>query len=231
MQRSQCLLVAQAGHESAIPLLVTHGLQCDWMFAAMLAKVIADDVPIYGLSAPGLDGKEHPLESISGLAERFLEEVDQVTRSGPVRLAGFCAGAHITLEMAHRLVRGGRSVDHVYLIDAPRKMPTADFDRLADQQVMIAAQRLVQHPQLHRHFLGAPLTVRKFTQALKTHTNVPYAGRTSLFVSEEQLSLATDPVLGWPKYLREDTDTLLVAKTRVELLASGMTQIAAALTA
>jgi thioesterase domain-containing protein len=75
--------------------------------------------PSYGLQARWrTDGRPAP-EDVGALASVYVERVLQVQPDGPCSLAGWSSGGAVAFEMACRLERAGRTVDRVYLLDAP----------------------------------------------------------------------------------------------------------------
>ncbi len=65
---------------------------------------------MFGLQSVGLTGDEHPLTSITAMADRNIEAIRTVQPRGPYHLGGRCWGAVVALEMAHRLIAGGDEV-------------------------------------------------------------------------------------------------------------------------
>ena len=74
--------------------------------------------PIYALQSVGLRAENWPLMSIPAMAKRYLKEVMAADPTGPYMLAGSCMGGLIAFEMAQQLVRLGRSVGLVGLINS-----------------------------------------------------------------------------------------------------------------
>ena len=209
------------------PLLVTHGLQCDVTFAARLSKALPSEQPVYAYSAVGLDGQESPIESLGAMAARYVREAAVVPMQEGVILVGFCAGGHVSLRMAPILADAGVKVRRVFLIDTPRKMLPGQFELLAEQQVAIAAHRLILRPELRRHFGGGAATVRAYTNALLREEAIRYEGDTTLLIARETVPIALDKNLGWPGWLPELTPVKVIAETREELLGPGLSKIAA----
>jgi fengycin family lipopeptide synthetase D len=75
-------------------------------------------VTVCGLVAPGYDNDEQPLESVQGLAERYVAELIASDVLQPYRLVGWSFGGLVAFEMARRLEERGRNVDLVALLDA-----------------------------------------------------------------------------------------------------------------
>ena len=75
--------------------------------------------PVYGLQAPGVQGECWPLLSIPKMADRYLPEILERDPTGPYLLGGTCMGGMVAFELAQRLVRMGRHVSLLALIDSP----------------------------------------------------------------------------------------------------------------
>jgi amino acid adenylation domain-containing protein len=74
--------------------------------------------PIYGLQSRGLRGESWPLTRIPDMVRYYLPEVLAKDPTGPYLLAGSCMGAMVAFEMAQQLVRLGRTVGWLALIDS-----------------------------------------------------------------------------------------------------------------
>jgi len=220
-----CLTAFRTGKDRP-PLFVTPGMHGDTTFAALLARHLPADQPIYGFSAPGLDGREPPLDTMGGLARRYAAEVLQVPAPHGVILVGFCAGGHIAIPLSLLLAKCGVPVRHLFLIDTPRKMPPGQLEQLADEQVAIAARRLVTHPELTRHFSGGAAIVRAYTDALMRHRSERYRGDVTILASGEWRPLIVNEDFGWPGWLAANTRIRTVAPTREDLLTAGLPEVA-----
>ena len=66
-----------------------------------LAARIGNAYSVYGLQSPALFGE--PVESIEGLAKRYVEDIRAVQPQGPYLLTGYCMGGTIALEVAQQL--------------------------------------------------------------------------------------------------------------------------------
>ena len=81
--------------------------------------------PVYGLQAPGADGRTPPLRTMGELVELYVREILELEPTGPYFLAGACAGGLLAHAVAGELRARGRSVGLVILVD-----PTAAFPAL-----------------------------------------------------------------------------------------------------
>ncbi|MFJ9566967.1 amino acid adenylation domain-containing protein [Streptomyces fuscichromogenes] len=88
-----------------------------WSYLA-LARMLPDDVPVYGLQAPGLaDGARRPA-GFSEIADVMVREIQQVQSQGPYRLLGWSLGGNIAHAIATRLRATGAEVELLALVDA-----------------------------------------------------------------------------------------------------------------
>lgn len=100
------------------PLFLIHsGLGEVVTYGLLVRKLSAR--PVYGLQAPGVQGECWPLLSIPKMADRYLPEILERDPTGPYLLGGTCMGGMVAFELAQRLVRMGRRVSLLALIDSP----------------------------------------------------------------------------------------------------------------
>ena len=89
------------------PLFCIHGSDGsnpgEPLYAYDLARHIKSSQPIYGLRALGLDGQQHPLETVEQMAAHYLDEIRALFPSGPYLFLGLDMGGLIAFEMAQQL--------------------------------------------------------------------------------------------------------------------------------
>jgi amino acid adenylation domain-containing protein len=91
-----------------------------------LVDGLPDDVPVYGLQAPGVDASSPPIAAIEELAAYYIERMRAFQPHGPYYFGGFCFSGVVAYEMARQLTEQGLQVGMVALIDAlPRGMRRA----------------------------------------------------------------------------------------------------------
>ena len=112
------LLPIQRGG-SRRPLFLIHAGAGTIFIYHQLATALGPDQPVYGLQAQGLYTKHRPHWTIEQMAEHYAREIRAVQPSGPYRLAGFCLGATIALEIALQLERAGEEVTFLGSFDGP----------------------------------------------------------------------------------------------------------------
>jgi pimeloyl-ACP methyl ester carboxylesterase len=99
------------------PLFCAHGQSGNLLIYRSLAQHIGPDQPVYGLQPQGLDGRGSPLTRIEDMACKYVKEIQDVQRSGPYFLAGYCMGGAIALEMAQQLREKGETIGLLALLD------------------------------------------------------------------------------------------------------------------
>jgi amino acid adenylation domain-containing protein len=83
-----------------------------------LVDELPENVPLYGLQAPGIDGTRLPISTIEGLAAHYIREMRSVQPRGPYYFGGFCFAGVVAYEMARQLTEQGEELGIVALIDS-----------------------------------------------------------------------------------------------------------------
>jgi thioesterase domain-containing protein/non-ribosomal peptide synthetase component F/acyl carrier protein len=130
---------------SKTPLFCVHGGGGHVLGYQELAKALADDQPVYGLSAPELDGAQRSM-TVEELAAVYTREIRRVQARGPYRLCGYSFGGFIALEMAAQLIEEGEEVPVLVMLDTGnsgyyRHLPPADWLRFWTTRVIDRARR------------------------------------------------------------------------------------------
>lgn len=105
------------------PLFLVHSGQGDVVTYGQLARRLPDR-PIYGLQSVGLHGESWPLLSVPAMARRYLPEILAKDPTGPYLLSGTCMGGLVAFELAQMLVRQGRKVGLLALLDVRHPRPS-----------------------------------------------------------------------------------------------------------
>jgi thioesterase domain-containing protein/aryl carrier-like protein len=90
-----------------------------------LARVVPEDIPLYGLQAAGLDGSSPMAGSIHEMAADYIEQIRAVQPDGPYYLLGFSFGGMPAYEIAVRLRAAGQTVAALVIMDT---YPARDRD-------------------------------------------------------------------------------------------------------
>jgi thioesterase domain-containing protein len=84
----------------------------------MLARLLGDGRPVYGLQPPGADDRSEILYSVEALAARYISEVREVQPHGPYFLGGYSGGGVAAFEMARQLTASGDDVAFLGFLDS-----------------------------------------------------------------------------------------------------------------
>ncbi|MFI6664257.1 amino acid adenylation domain-containing protein, partial [Streptomyces sp. NPDC050481] len=102
---------------SAAPIFFVHpGGGLSWCYMPF-ARHVAEEHPLYGLQARGIDGQGEPARSIGDMADAYVEHIRSVRESGPYYLVGWSFGGIPAHEVALRLRALGEEVSLI-LMDA-----------------------------------------------------------------------------------------------------------------
>jgi thioesterase domain-containing protein len=77
----------------------------------------AEDVPLYGLQARGVDGRERLAASIEEMAADYVEQIRSVQPAGPYHLIGWSFGGIPVQEVAVQLRNAGEEVGALVIMD------------------------------------------------------------------------------------------------------------------
>ncbi|MFK0019135.1 amino acid adenylation domain-containing protein [Streptomyces sp. NPDC090798] len=124
---------------SGAPLFCIHpGGGMAWCYVGLL-RHLPKDIPVYGLQARGLTGREPVAADMAELVEDYLAQIRRIQPEGPYRLLGWSFGGNVAHMMAARLRRAGERVSLLAVLDsshggarsAPRSPSQRDTLKLA----------------------------------------------------------------------------------------------------
>ncbi len=99
------------------PLILVHPagghILCYSQFAKQLNR------PVFAFQAPGINGDQTPLASISDFVDCYISELEQLDWRGPIHIGGWSSGGPIAFELANRLQDSAWDVQGVFVIDSP----------------------------------------------------------------------------------------------------------------
>lgn len=98
------------------PLFLIPGQGGSSLGLVRLATHIGGDRPVYGLDRGRVRGGEQPTGTFGEVARIFLDAMRTVQPSGPYRLAGWCMGGEVGLELAELIRSEGDEVDMLALL-------------------------------------------------------------------------------------------------------------------
>lgn len=107
-------LIAIQPHGKKIPFILVHGDGVNNFFPDWLD----DDQPFYGYLHQGADGEEIRYKTVEDIAAHYLEELLHVFPDGPYILGGFSFGGLVAYEMASELLKQGKDVRRLIVLDS-----------------------------------------------------------------------------------------------------------------
>lgn len=117
---------------SGRPLFLIHSGKGDVASYGQLVRRLPDR-PIYGLQSVGLQGECWPLTRIPAMARLYLREIIARDPTGPYLLAGTCMGGRVAFEIAQMLIRQGRAIGLLVLIDSKYPIPSWQSHKLGER--------------------------------------------------------------------------------------------------
>jgi len=111
--QSLSMIVPIRPRGTSAPLFVIHS----YLLYGVLPRIVEQDRPVYGVRE--LLGAGEP-QTVVDRAATYVQEILRVCPEGPVTLAGWCAAASLTVEIARQLQALNRQVGLVALFDAER---------------------------------------------------------------------------------------------------------------
>ena len=156
-----CLVPLQI-HGEAAPLFVIHGYAGDVFCYTDFARDLAPHRPVYGLQAMGIDGTTERHWSVEAMAEHYANLIDEHWPAGVVHLLGQSAGGWYAWAVAAELLRRGRSLGMVAILDSG---PTAAISRRLRGSLLL--RRSVRRVPLYVHQLRQSKRPRNFLAFLR----------------------------------------------------------------
>ena len=156
-----CLVPLQP-HGEAAPLFVIHGYAGDVFCYTDFARALAPHRPVYGLQAMGIDGTSERHRSLEEMAVHYANLIDQHWPDGVVHLLGQSAGGWYAWAVATELLRRGRSLGMVAILDSG---PTSAISRRLRGSLLL--RRSVRRVPLHLHQLRHSKRPRNFLAFLR----------------------------------------------------------------
>jgi len=155
------------------PIFAVAGHNGDVFTYRTFALELGKDQPFFGLEPPGLvKGDSEPLDRVEDLAAYFAKQIRMVHPSGPLIIAGYCAGGAVAFELARQLEQqGGARILLLAMFAAP--YPSyCRFSTQLREAVAMKAQSMRKHFRtLTRSSFGdaRQYLVNKFNQRKLRH--------------------------------------------------------------
>jgi len=94
-----------------------------------LARQLAPEVTVYGITAIDLQCRALPQPSLQAIAASYIDQMRQLQPSGPYHLAGWSSGGLLAYEMACQLAAQGQQVGSITALDAWKPQPRRPWRR------------------------------------------------------------------------------------------------------
>jgi oxalate---CoA ligase len=109
--------IIQLHDGSAAPVFFFHAdLVGGGVYARRIAPLLGTEHPFYLVTPHGAHGQPLP-DTIEEMAAERLEDIRRARPQGPYIIAGFCSGGLVAMEVAHRLMAAGETVEAVLIIE------------------------------------------------------------------------------------------------------------------
>jgi len=207
------------------PLYFIHGLTGIMPLGRFFAESLGADQPLYAINANGIKGRETNSIAdeitVKDMARSYVEEILDTNPSGPIFIAGMCAGALAALEVARELETRGKELGPVILADPPgvpqgllRQNQSVDskdplvaaqlYQRVRGQLLDHASQPYNDVPfaiddqqQLHIATLAGMSALVAFCQ----HIPVAFSGGAAAILSSRRAATFFHPQMHWASLL------------------------------
>jgi len=133
------------------PLYIVHGTGLTVMVFNTLANNLANNQPVYGLQARGLNGTDEPYTNMQEIASYYVNEILFHNPNGPYMLAGYSFGGIVAFEICKQIKALGKEVKML-----------AMFDTYADNSDNFLSKEQRLFKKIKRQFPKALFFVKSF---------------------------------------------------------------------
>jgi len=228
------------------PLFFVHGMYGVMPLGGIFAPVLGEDQPFYAVQANGIDGRGTVIDDFGQMVLRYLEEIENVRPTAPIRIGGMCTGCMVAIEIARKLQEKGRQTGPVILAD-PSPLPIGydkqknavdPRDAQTAQQLYQQARRMLldyaSHPYNRMPFdhrdpkqvHNASLAGVGSLIAIARHVPSPYPGSAELVISAEHAPGFFHPQMPWHKLLPGPRTVHVLPGRHRELFRGGRDEVA-----
>jgi thioesterase domain-containing protein len=224
------------------PLYFIHGLQGIMPMGRFLVSLLGPSQPLYAINANGMDGRDRTPTTVKEMAVTYVDEICKAQPSGPLLIAGMCAGGLAAMEVARELQVRGREPGPVILVDPP--LPGHHIRPVDTRNPLIAAQlyervrgKLLEHAshphndmpfvlndqdQIHAATSAAVTTLVAFC----THVPEVFLGAAVAILSSRRAHAFFHPQMYWIKLLPRLVMTHVLPFEHTEMFRSGRHELA-----
>lgn len=132
---SSMICLKATGNRS--PLFLVHPVGGTIFWYISLAKYFDENRPLYAIQDPGISAVDIPFQSVSEMAEHYINLIKQIQPSGPYFIGGASAGANISHEMAYQLIKLGEKIEFIALLDGWAHYPKILKNREIFESIMM----------------------------------------------------------------------------------------------
>ncbi|HVM77603.1 MAG TPA: alpha/beta fold hydrolase [Stellaceae bacterium] len=230
------------------PLILTHGMYgfLPYRRARALADFLGQDQPVYGLEAPGFDGKSAPNTTVQDATRGYLAEIRRAGAKPPFVVAGVCAGSLVAFQIAQQLAleaqfaSGGVPPPVLMMVDPPG-IPGEGVaaEKLTPQVVNLLREQVrnwfvssrgrteelpfdIDDPEQFDRAVEVALTTEL---SFNRFFAAPYHGRVEILAIEQQAELLRRRNWPWQKVLAGPWNLTTIGCTHSDLFTSQSTEV------
>jgi thioesterase domain-containing protein len=219
------------------PLFCVHAVLGSAFPYQQLGAHLAQEQPLYGLQARGLDGAEEPIDDVEKMARAYVDAIRVVQPTGPDHLGGYSFGGAVALAMAQVLAKEGERVAVLAMFGTGAPLSAASPSMaqaaslaatyLADLRKLAGNAFLAENPWAARE--GAPGGIEGMMSPMQRvaltnqiaalrYVPRPFAGAIDLFATSDQQALSPmDATFGWSKLCAGPIRTHLVEGSHLSI--------------
>ena len=132
---SSGVVVPLQPHGAKTPFFCVHGIGGEVLHYTLLARLMGNERPFFGIKAPNLEDAKDILGTIETTAARYVKAILDHQPAGPYLIGGLSLGATIAYEIAQQLAQRGHKVGFLALMDQRRKGWALEFSNVVPTAV------------------------------------------------------------------------------------------------
>jgi len=154
-----------------------------------IINIIGRDRPIYGLRAKGMFSGETVHQNVSEMADEYVKKMTEIYPEGPLIVGGECLGGNVAYEIAQKLLKAGREVKLLVLMDTVRPCLSAQFYYIFRFFLRVLRKKLRGKNVFFRS------DSQKYAFKLVKYRIKPYPGHVLILVNEQWVK--SSALIGW----------------------------------
>lgn len=112
-------VVCLHAHGSKPPVFLIHPGVGEILVFINLARVLADDRPVYAIRARGFDHGDAPFETLEEMVQTYTDSIEATYPSGPYFISGYSYGGAVAFEIGKQLESRGKTVSWLGVMNLP----------------------------------------------------------------------------------------------------------------